>query len=63
MNEDRILSVKETITLVSLSRSQIWRLEKIRQFPRRLHVSTNRTGYLYSEVQAWIRDKASMRHE
>jgi prophage regulatory protein len=41
-----------------LSRSTVWRLERIGQFPARRQLSGNSVGWLRSEVEAWIATRA-----
>lgn len=45
----------------SLSRVQAWRLEKLGLFPRRIQISPGRVGWLKSEIEAWIKERADRR--
>jgi len=38
----------------SLSRSTVWRLEKLGQFPKRIKLSPNCVGWRKSEVLDWL---------
>ena len=60
-----ILTTEEVVATVGLSRTSIWRLEQRGEFPRRRQVSTQRVGWLHSEVMAWVesRPEAGVRHE
>jgi prophage regulatory protein len=59
----RIIRKPELLSLVPLSDVTLWRLEKAGQFPRRLRLGGNSTGWLASEVEAWIEAKAAERTE
>ena len=61
MQLDRILSPREAWRTAGISRSTMYRLEKDGRFPRRLQVSDGRTGYLASELEAWIKARAALR--
>ncbi|HEY4370983.1 MAG TPA: AlpA family phage regulatory protein [Burkholderiales bacterium] len=41
-------------SLTGLSRSTIWRLEKVGQFPARRKLSANTVGWSASELQDWM---------
>jgi prophage regulatory protein len=49
-----IVNTNEVVNLTGLSRSTVWRLEKIKHFPGRRILSGRRVGWLRSEVEAWI---------
>ncbi|OFZ53031.1 MAG: hypothetical protein A2428_17985 [Bdellovibrionales bacterium RIFOXYC1_FULL_54_43] len=53
----RIIYYREIKKLTGLSRSTIWKLEKTGAFPRRRLVTTNRVGWIESEVHSWIRSR------
>ncbi len=44
---------------IKLSRVTIWRLEKAGVFPRRIQISPGRVGWLESEVDDYIRERAT----
>jgi prophage regulatory protein len=44
-----------------LSRSTIWRLERIGAFPKHHRISSNAVAWVEQDVVDWIRDKASAR--
>jgi prophage regulatory protein len=54
---ERIVRENECETLTGLSRVTRWRMEKTGAFPRRRQLSANSTGYLYSEILAWLKDR------
>lgn len=54
---DRFLRAHEATALTSLSRSTLWRLEKMGNFPARRSLSPGAVGWLKSEVEAWIAER------
>ena len=60
----RLLSKKQVRELVLYSYAHIDRLEKAGLFPRRVRLSTYRTGrvgYLENEIQAWLKSRLQLR--
>jgi len=57
----RIIRKPELIGIVGLSDVTIWRLEKEGKFPKRIKLGGNSTGWLASEIQQWIDEKAAER--
>ena len=53
--EDRIIREPECAAITGLSRTRRWELEHSGDFPRRKKLSERASGYLLSEIQAWIR--------
>lgn len=53
-SEDRFVDVDEAMQRTTLSRTQLWVLERAGQFPRRRRISGNKVGWLNSEVSDWI---------
>ena len=43
---------------IKLSRTTLWRLERDGVFPRRLQLSPGRVGWLESEIDRYIADRA-----
>jgi prophage regulatory protein len=54
---NRILRLKDVATLVGVSETTIWRLEKAGEFPARRRISGNSVGYLASDIQKWIESR------
>jgi len=54
----RFIRDRECRTLTGLSKSTLWRLEKDGRFPRRRKISTRAVGWLSSEVESWIAERA-----
>ncbi len=50
----KLLTQKQVVDLVGLSRTTIWRLERAGQFPRRRQVSTKAVRWNKAEIEDWI---------
>ena len=58
---DRIVRDPETKKITGTSRTTRWRLEQVGEFPQRVQVSPGAIGWLYSELQEWIQERAKHR--
>jgi prophage regulatory protein len=56
---DRFIRERECRQITGLSRSTRWRLERRGQFPRRRQISDGATGWLASEIAAWVKERAA----
>jgi prophage regulatory protein len=58
---DATLTARELIlrpelqTLVPLSDTTVWRLERQGKFPKRIPISTKRVAWRRSQVESWLR--------
>ncbi len=52
--ELKLLTQKQVVDLVGLSRTTIWRLERAGKFPRRRQVSTKAVRWNQAEIEDWI---------
>ena len=59
---DQIIREPVCRKLTMLSNTTRWRLEKEGKFPKRRKLGRNATGYLLSEVQAWVRGEWLVSH-
>ena len=57
---DRIIRMKDLPSIVGLSRSSVWRLEKAGHFPPRRKLGANSVGWLHSDIQAWMLNRATV---
>lgn len=57
----RLLKPKTVAEITGLSRSTICRLEQKGQFPKRVWLTSYRTGFVESEVLQWVSDKIENR--
>jgi len=53
-NSDRIIRSKEVQEITGLSRTTIWRLERVGKFPARVPLSSSIVGWRSSDVTHWI---------
>lgn len=59
----RLLRLPEVIAMTGLSRSEIYRLEAVNKFPRRVPLSQRTTTWDSDECQAWVEAKIAEREE
>lgn len=59
--KERILRKPELRNKVGLSDPTIGRLEKDGKFPKRLRLGGNSCGWLESEINGWLADRAAER--
>ena len=59
----RLMGARELHERIPYSPVQIWRLEKVGQFPRRVKLGANRVGWLESEVERWLEERLALRRE
>lgn len=50
---DRVLSTKELLALLGVSRATLWRLQRDGLFPKLSELSPNRKGLFESQYRAW----------
>ena len=53
----KLLTQKQVVDLVGVSRTTIWRLERAGQFPRRRQVSTKAVRWDQAEIVDWINSR------
>ena len=58
---ERILRKRDVQAKVGLSDPTIYREEKMGRFPQRIQLGGNSVGWLESEVNQWIQEKAAAR--
>jgi len=59
--QDRIIRKTELLSIIPLSHVTIWRMEKAGKFPKRVQIGGNSVGWLVSEVNQWMKQKAEAR--
>lgn len=50
-------SAEEVRGVTGLSRTTVWRLETLGDFPRRRQITSKRVGWLVSEVERWAESR------
>ena len=65
MNKDRILRPKQTKEVVQLSMATMYRLAKDEDstFPKPIKLSDHASGWLESEIYAWLEERIAERDE
>jgi predicted DNA-binding transcriptional regulator AlpA len=59
---ERIILEAERKRITGVGRSKWYELEAVRQVPERRAIVGNRSGWLYSEIQKWIRSRPIAKH-
>ena len=54
---DRIIGEPECREITNLSRTSRWRLIRAGEFPKKITLSPNRTGWRLSQVMAWLAER------
>jgi prophage regulatory protein len=57
----RLLPWPELERRVPYTRQHLSKLEKLKLFPRRVHIGGNRVAWLEAEIQEWIEARAAER--
>tara|TARA_R110000796_G_C14283413_1_gene402988 strand:- start:81 stop:284 length:204 start_codon:yes stop_codon:yes gene_type:complete len=63
MNKDRILRPKQTKEIVQLSMPTMYRKAKDGTFPKPIKLSDHASGWLESEIYAWLEERIAERDE
>lgn len=58
-----ILRLPEVMRLTGLSRSSVYRLESLGQFPARVKLSDSASGWKAEQVQEWINSRPLASHQ
>jgi len=58
---NQIIKLSDVISLSALSSATIYRLIKKGEFPKQIKLSERSSGWLLSEVEQWLDDKANAR--
>lgn len=59
--QDRVMRKKEVLGIVGLSDVSVWRQEQVGTFPRRIRLGGNSVGWLKSEIDGWLEQRAAER--
>jgi len=60
---EKVLRIKDVIETTGLSRSSIYELQSKKQFPRSVKLCRGAVGWLASEIQGWIAERAETSRE
>ena len=58
---ERILRKPKVMEMIGVSDPTLWRWERDGEFPKRITLGKNSSGYLESEIKLWMRQKADAR--
>ena len=58
---NRIISGDQIREIVPYSKTHLARLERAGEFPQRIRIGRNRVGWLASEIDTWIAERAEAR--
>ena len=53
----RLVPFREVAQRVALSRSTIWRMERVGQFPKRRRLSVNKVARWEPEIEEWLQNR------
>lgn len=59
--DEKILKIKQVVEVVCISRSSLYTMVKRGDFPKPLKLGMRSSGWLKTEVDAWISERASLR--
>jgi len=59
--KDRLIRKPELMSMIGLSDSTIWRLEKGGRFPRRIRLGGNAVAWSASEIALWLEQQKAAR--
>ncbi len=57
---DRIVGESECCQITNLSRTSRWRMMRRQEFPAKVRISPNRTGWRLSQVLEWLHDREAV---
>ena len=58
---DKFMRINEVMSLIGLSRSQIYVLVSRGEFPKQVKVSEKASAWLASEVETWMNERVASR--
>lgn len=59
--DDAVLRLHDVRRITGLSRSSIYEMQALRQFPHSIKLSSRAVGWLHSEVRDWLQARALLR--
>ena len=62
MTNQRLLKLKQVMSITGLSRSYVYELAKAGTFPQPLKLSERSSAWVESEVQQWINERIQQRN-
>ncbi len=59
METRRVIRKPELFSVVTLSDTTIWRLEKLGRFPKRIKLGDRAVGWFAADIEKWLEAKAA----
>ena len=60
---ERVLRLSTLLPVIDISAPTLWRRVKDKSFPQPISLGGRSKGWLQSEVQAWIKERADLRDQ
>lgn len=60
---EKVLTPREVAEALKVSRTTLWRYERAGVIPRRIRLSPRKTGFLKSEIEAFLNARANDRKD
>ncbi len=57
ISKPQILTIKQVSTITTLSRSTIYRMIKIGNFPLPISLSPSRSGFISDDIDNWVKSR------
>jgi prophage regulatory protein len=58
---DRLIRISEVLHICGLSRSSIYAFIQKGEFPTQVKLSKKASGWVHSEIIAWVKERAALR--
>ena len=53
----RFIMASEVLRMIGVSRTTLWRMVRAGLFPQPVRITRRNTGYLFDDVEGWMRDR------
>jgi prophage regulatory protein len=54
----RFIRAREVLRMIGVSRTTLWRMVRAGLFPQPVRITKRNTGYIFDDVESWMRDRA-----
>lgn len=61
LQSQRIMRLREIMRITGLSRSSIYAMMDVGEFPKQVPLGLRAVGWIESEIQAWVDERAGLR--
>lgn len=59
----RVLKLKDVLSKTGLSKTSLYKLISLSEFPKPISLGLRSVGWLDSEIEAWIQEKINVRDQ